>query len=215
MDLAVATDRALYDRLAGDPSAAPGVGALKDVDLVLSFLFWRRIRTPLIALPRIGCLNFHPAPLPDYRGLGGYNAAILDQAEEYGVSAHFVDEAFDTGDLIRVDRFPIDPERETAHSLEAKSQDRLLSLFRDVVGLALAGKPLPRAPQGSGRYIDRSEFEAMKRVHPDDPPGLVDRKIRAFWYPPYPGAKIEVGGRDYTLVSDALLADIGARYGRS
>ena len=43
------------------------------------------------------------------------------------MSAHFVDEEFDTGDLVRVDRFPIDRERETALSLDIRSQERLLA----------------------------------------------------------------------------------------
>lgn len=214
LGLPLADDGALYARLDGDDRAAPGVGPLDDTDLVLSFLFWKRIRPPLIALPRIGCVNFHPAPLPDFRGLGGYNAAILEALPEWGVSAHFVDDDFDTGDLIRVDRFPIDPSAETAWSLEQKSQERLVTLFQDVIAIAREPDPLPRTPQGpGGRYIDREEFEAMRRVAPDDPPDLIERKIRAFWYPPYRGATVELGGRDYTLVSEELLAEIAARYG--
>src|SRR4051794_41409903 len=42
-----------------------------DVDVVVSFLFWNLIRQPLLSLGSVGCLNFHPAPLPDYRGIGG------------------------------------------------------------------------------------------------------------------------------------------------
>ena len=80
---------------------------LTAIDTVLSFLFWNRIRKPLIDLADAGCLNFHPAPLPDMRGIGGYNVAILEDWPEWGVSAHFVDETFDTGDVVRVDRFPI------------------------------------------------------------------------------------------------------------
>ena len=44
----------------------------------ISFLFWKRIREPLLSLGRVGCLNFHPAPLPDMRGVGGYNVAVLE-----------------------------------------------------------------------------------------------------------------------------------------
>ena len=97
------------------------------VDVVISFLFWRLIREPLISLGRVGCLNFHPAPLPDFRGLGGYNVAMLDGLREWGVSCHFVDEGFDTGDIVEVERFPIDDRR------------------RDGV---LARPPQPRTPVG-------------------------------------------------------------------
>ena len=183
---------------------------LEGVDLVLSFLFWKRIRAPLIELGSIGCLNFHPSPLPDIRGLGGYNVAVLEDLAEWGVSAHFVDEDFDTGDIIRVDRFEIDRLEETALSLDITSQQRLLTLFRDVVDLAAEGGALPRTPQGDGRYVTREEFEQLRRVRPGDPPELTERRLRAFWYPPHDGATIEIGGRTLTLVDRRLLEQAAA-----
>ena len=180
-------------------------GSLGGVDLVLSFLFWKRIRAPLIETAEMACLNFHPAPLPDIRGIGGYNVAILEDFAEWGVSAHFVDEDFDTGDLVRVDRFPIDRDAETAFSLDLRSQERLLTVFRDVIDAALAGAALPREPQGEGRYVTREEFEALRRVRQEDPPELTARRIRAFWYPPYDGATIELGGRILTVVDRPAL----------
>jgi methionyl-tRNA formyltransferase len=180
-----------------------------DVDVVISFLFWKLIREPLVSLGRIGCLNFHPAPLPDLRGLGGYNVAILEGRDEWGVSCHFVDERFDTGDLVEVERFPIDPTRETAFSLDLASQERLLALFQRVMTQALSGEELPRTPQGEGRYVTREEFEALRRVRPGDD---VERKLRAFWYPPHPGAVIDVDGRLLTLVDERLLAETADAY---
>lgn len=181
----------------------------EDVDLVISFLFWRLIREPLISLARVGCLNFHPAPLPDYRGLGGYNVAILDGLREWGVSCHFVDEGFDTGDLVAVERFAIDEYGETALSLDLKSQQQLLSLFERVMQSALRGEELPRTPQGEGRYVTREEFEALRLVRPGDD---LERKLRAFWYPPHPGAEVELDGKRLTLVDESLLAEMAEAY---
>ncbi len=199
-------------RLANDDELYAEIedGSLADIDLVLSFLFWRRIQPPLIELGGIGCLNFHPAPLPDIRGLGGFNIAILEDFAEWGVSAHFVDDEFDTGDLVRVDRFPIDRERETALSLDIKSQERLLTVFRDVVDQAASGEALPRTSQGEGRYVTGEEFEQMRRVRPGDPPELTERRMRAFWYPPHDGATIEVAGQTLTLVDRHLLEQAAA-----
>jgi methionyl-tRNA formyltransferase len=181
----------------------------KDVDLVVSFLYWRLIREPLISLGRIGCLNFHPAPLPDFRGLGGYNVAVLEGLREWGVSCHFVDERFDTGDLVEVERFPIDPDAHTALSLDLESGEHLVALFGRVVERALSGEELPREPQGAGRYVSREEFERLRVVGPGDD---LHRKLRAFWYPPYPGAVLEIDGRRLTLVDDALLAEMADVY---
>jgi methionyl-tRNA formyltransferase len=181
----------------------------EDVDVVISFLFWKRIREPLLSLGRIGCLNFHPAPLPDLRGLGGYNVAILEGRPDWGVSCHYVDETLDTGDLVEVVRFPIDQQTETAFSLDLRSQERLLELFQRVMAKALAGEELPREPQGEGRYVDRAEFESLRVVRPGDD---LERKLRAFWYPPHPGAVLEVDGQHVTLVDERLLAEVANAY---
>ena len=141
------------------------------------------------------------------RGMGGFNVAILEGFAEWGVSAHFVDEDFDTGDLVRVDRFPIDPAA-TALSLDIESQARLLALFEDVVDLAVDGRELPREAQGTGRYVSRDEFEAMRRVPPDEDAATLERRIRAFWYPPYDGATVEVAGRVLSVVDRGLLAQV-------
>ncbi|MCL6441697.1 MAG: hypothetical protein K6T27_09430 [Thermoleophilum sp.] len=166
----------------------------------------------LIELPRLYCLNFHPAPLPELRGLGGYNVAILEGYREYGVSCHHVAETIDTGDIVRVVRFPIDPDTETALSLDLRSQEALLELFRSVIDEVVAGHELPRIPQGAGRYVDRAEFEQLRVVGPRDD---IERKIRAFWYPPYPGAVIELEGRRFTLVDEARLRELAAIYRRA
>lgn len=181
----------------------------EDVDLVVSFLFWKLIREPLISLGRVGCLNFHPAPLPDFRGIGGLNVAILEGRSEWGVSCHLVDERFDTGELVEVERFAFDTGTATAFSLDLESQERLLGLFRRVCSAVLEGRELPRAPQGEGRYVTREEFEELRHVRPGDD---LERKLRAFWYPPHPGALIEVEGRLLTLVDEGLLAQTADAY---
>lgn len=181
----------------------------EDVDLVISFLFWKRIQAPLIEGPRLGCLNFHPAPLPDMRGVGGYNVAILEGRRDWGVSCHFVDDDFDTGDIVAVERFRLDPDEATALSLDLESQERLLALFKDVLGRALAGEQLPREPQGDGRYVSRAELEGLRRLRPGDD---VERKLRAFWYPPWPGATLDLDGRELTLVDERLLGDLARVY---
>ena len=203
LGLPVCTDDDLYQRI--------DAGEL-EVDLVVSFLYWKRIRRPLIEAPRLGCINMHPAPLPDFRGVSGYSIAILENLDAWGVSAHFVDETFDTGDLIEVRRFPIDAAAETALTLERKTQAALLELFEDLMGRVLQGLPLPRSPQGEGRYVSRDDFERLRMVGPKDSVEDVLRKIRAFWYPPHGGARMNIRGVDLTLIDEGLLREIAGLY---
>lgn len=188
-------------------------GELHDVDFVISYLYWRKIKMSLISLGKRGCLNFHPAPLPDYKGLAGYNMAILDRRTAYGVSAHLIDsEEFDQGPIIATVEFPIDAEVETAWSLEKKAQEKLLSLFKETVTLFTSGKPIPTKENKGGLSLTRKEFEALKVINlTTDSPELILRKIRAFFFPPHTGAHIIVGGKKVTLYTDELLTMLQVR----
>ena len=63
-----------YARESGSPGSAADEAAyfvqqvrpyLGQIDLAVSYLYWRKIRKPLIEGPNYGCINFHPAILPD------------------------------------------------------------------------------------------------------------------------------------------------------
>lgn len=203
--LRVVSDTDIYDELeAGDASSE-----LHDTDLVVSFLFWKLIKAPLIDLPRYGCINFHPAPLPDYKGLAGYNFAILDQLPEWGASVHYVDATFDTGSIIQVDRFAFDWRKDTAFSLERATRPVLVRLLAKTIARVEEHGELPVLPNLGGRYINRSDMEDAKKLDiehltADD----VDLRVRAFWYPPFEGAYIEKDGQRFTLVTKSILRSL-------
>lgn len=180
---------------------------VRDIDLVISYLFWKRIKRPLISLGKYGCINFHPAPLPDYKSRAGYNNAILEGKKEFGVSAHFIDsEAFDAGPIIEVFRFPFDPETETAFSLSHVSQQKLLDLFKKTLDRFIRGEPIPREKNEGGLYMTKESMEDLKKVDLiGDTQEEIHRKIRAFFFPPYNGAKVNIKGEEFTLVDKQVL----------
>lgn len=177
-------------------------GALK-FDLGISMLYWRKFGAKMIGAARRGIINFHPAPLPEYKGTAGYNLAIMEGLSSWATSAHYVDESIDTGPIIDVCNFAISEKDETAQSLEKTCQEKLREQFIRIVDQALKSESLlPTMPNGPGRYVSRDQMEEMKLVRPGDD---LERKTRAFWFPPYDGAYIEVGGKRYTLVSRDML----------
>ena len=205
------SDKALYDALEGRAGPETLPFRLDNIDLVISLLFWKRIRRPIIELPKIACINFHPAPLPEFRGVGGYNVAILENLKYWGAAAHLVDESFDTGELIDVRRFDIDASRETAFTLEQATQQVLFELFRDTMETVKRDRKFTGKPQGEGRYFSKHDFEKLRRIQPDDTPEIIARKVRAFWYPPNGGASILINGSEYTVIDENILARIVKR----
>jgi len=210
LGLLTLSDEELYDIL--QKSKKIGDKSLDEIDLVISYLFWKKIKKPLIDLPRIGCINFHSAPLPEFRGVNGYSFAIFQDLPYWGVSAHFVDESIDSGDIIEVIKFEIDPKNETSFSLEQKSQVFLLELFKKVITNALSNNSLPRSSQHNGKYYSKTDFEKLRKINPQDTLEEIEKKIRAFWYPPYGGAYIELHGKEFTIIDEKLLAEIGVKY---
>lgn len=206
-NIKIMSDRELYEMIKNNHADVQGI------DLVISYLFWNRIKKPLIDLARKGCINFHPAPLPDYKGRAGYNTAILDQRAEFGVSAHYIDsQDFDSGPIIKVLKFGIDPKSETALALEVSSQIKLYELFEEIMDLFIAGTEIASTPNQGGKYLTGEELENLKKVDLEkDSPEVIDRKIRAFFFPPYPGAKICAQGKEYTLINGKVLKLLSER----
>jgi methionyl-tRNA formyltransferase len=179
-----------------------------NIDLVVSYLFWRKIKEPLISGPKYGCINFHPALLPDWRGTAGYNVAILYKLHEWGATAHYVDNDIDTGEIIRTYKFNFDYRLETAASLEKKTQEIQVELYKSVLLDVMVEGRLKSSKQEKkqGRYISRVEMEEMKKIniYEDD----IDLKIRSFWFPPYNGAYIVINDKKYTLVNEFILKQL-------
>ncbi len=174
-------------------------------DLAVSYVYWKILRKPLIQSPKLGILNFHPAPLPDLRGTGGFNLAILENHKSFGVSVHYMDEGIDTGPIIEVDRFPINAQAETAQSLEKLSHQKMLSLFKRTLERVKKDGVLASQKMNGGRHFSRKEMEELKKIQPGD---NIDNKIRAFWFPPYDGANIEIDGKRYTVINRSILEEL-------
>jgi methionyl-tRNA formyltransferase len=185
-------------------------GKLNNIDLVISYGFPNLIKPPLITLGRKGCINFHPAPLPEWRGMGGvFNIGLYEKVQKWGVTCHYVDNSFDTGDIIQVNSFDINPKTNTLMDFTKKCQLETLNLFKEVIQLFISEKNIPRTPQQNGRYISKKYFNKIRNINLDDPIEEIDHKINSFWYPPYHGASIKIQDKEYSLVNSEILKELG------
>lgn len=109
-------------------------------DLVISIYLNQLIKTELIHLPSQGTLNIHPALLPRHRGLFPYFWVIAGGETETGVTIHWVDEKFDTGDLLLQERIKVEP-GDTIISLSYKSAVVGADMLVRAIQLIAAGNP--------------------------------------------------------------------------
>ena len=188
-------------------------GEVKRPDWGLCYSYHALIPQALIHYPLNGIVNFHPAPLPYHRGIAGASYAKYNSENEWGVSSHYIDEAFDTGDIISVRRFAIDSNK-PAIDIDNSIQKEMLSLFKEIVDYILLGSVPPRVSQnkGEGHYYSRKSLNSDKKVGLAENSERIKKKIEAFWFPPYEGAFIEISGDRYTLVNETVMKEIAEIY---
>jgi methionyl-tRNA formyltransferase len=179
----------------------------------ICYSFHSLIPKALISFPLYGIINFHPSPLPDHRGIAGASYAKYYDNNEWGVSVHYMDENFDTGDIIAVNKFEID-NSVSAIVLDDIIQHRMLTLYKNVVDSILTGIIPQRAKQqrNEGRYYSRKALVADKKINLSDNAETINRKIEAFWFPPFEGAYIEIAEERYTLLNNHILKELSALY---
>lgn len=184
-------------------------------DVGLSVLYWKKFKGAFLTKIPLGIVNFHPAPLPDYKGIGGYNLALLNNVNSWAVTAHYIDEKIDTGPIIDSIEFCIDAANETVGSLQHKSHDHVYTLFDRILESLSESRLLSVTPNNGGTYTSSKMLEEMKQVTINDSNDIIDLKIRAFFYPPYHGAKLLIGEKWYTLLDDEMLRKLDQTEGDS
>lgn len=77
--------------------------------------------------------NYHPHPLPDYKGYSAYAKAIKNGVMEYGVTLHRLVQETDAGQIIKIKKFQL--ETPPIHSSELGNicHYYLFQLFKETV----------------------------------------------------------------------------------
>lgn len=104
------------------------VDTVEESDIIISVMYDKIFKKQQLANRR--AFNFHPAPLPDYRGVGLSSWQLINEETKAGVTLHAIDSGVDTGDIIEVRNFLI-KEGETAQSLYNKTQKLVFKMFQD------------------------------------------------------------------------------------
>jgi methionyl-tRNA formyltransferase len=164
-------------------------------DIGISFMYPYRV--PKEQIERRPWINFHPGPLPEYKGRNLCYHAIMNGETEFGATVHYMDENFDTGDIIEVVKqfmFPSD----TAETLSKRTIELSKELFRAYLPRILNGEVFQTIKNVGGTYYKKANIAEVVSLDKDVP---LSRFIRAVYYPPY-YPKFEIGGVTYKIVKD-------------
>src|SRR5918996_1526152 len=82
-----------------DPQATEQIHRLTP-DVIVVVAYGQILPRDVLEIPRLACLNLHGSLLPRWRGAAPIQAAIVAGACETGITAMYMDEGLDTGDIL-------------------------------------------------------------------------------------------------------------------
>lgn len=124
-------------------------------DLILSLYSKDIIPERIFSLPKKGCVNLHPAPLPYYKGISPTFWILARGDKTAGVSLHHVDAGIDTGKIIAQTLFPVASMKDE-HALYMKATMLGASLVEEFMkGISRGGRSRmkQKAQRQEGSYF--------------------------------------------------------------
>jgi methionyl-tRNA formyltransferase len=133
-----------------------------------------------IDVPPLGIVNGHPTLLPKGRGPHPWAWAVRTGETEIGMTYHYMDATFDTGNILAQKAIPIGAD-DTEETLIPHFQQAAVELLPVVFAKLEAGDP--GVPQGEGEYQPAFEDDYAV-VDPSRGAAEVHRQVRAWSFMP-------------------------------
>jgi methionyl-tRNA formyltransferase len=147
-------------------------------DLIISGGFPWRIPSEVIALPRLGAINMHPALLPRYRGPAAIEWALRNGDAELGFSVHRLAPDFDTGPILAQTRIPI-ADDDDINSLVAKFGPVLPGLLGQALERVARGDPGEAQDEAEATYAGLFD-EEWRTIDWDQPARTIHNQVRSW-----------------------------------
>ena len=112
---------------------------------------------------KMGYINCHPSILPDYRGACPYFHIINNGEKTSGITLHFMDKTFDTGDIIYQEKFEILP-IETMGTLFNRTTYMISDALIQVLSNINPNKEIKKTPQQSGIFKTAPKVDGNFRI---------------------------------------------------
>jgi methionyl-tRNA formyltransferase len=180
--------------------------AALELDVAVVVAYGLILPKPILAAPKLGCINLHGSLLPRWRGAAPIQRAIMAGDTETGVMSMRMEAGLDTGPMIMAERTPIG--RKTYGELH----DELARLGADLMARTMGALERGTAtetpqPEDGVTYAKKIEKEEA-RIDWTKSAREVDCHIRGL--SPFPGAWGELKGERIKVLNCEPAADSGA-----
>jgi methionyl-tRNA formyltransferase len=158
------------------------------LDVAVVVAYGLLLPRPILAEPRLGCLNLHASLLPRWRGAAPIHRAILAGDQETGVTIMQMDEGLDTGPILLREAVPIGPAA-TAVELHDRLAELGARMMVQVLNRLDRGTLTPRPQPVEGATYAAKLERSEGRLDWRRPAAELERQVRAL--NPWPGTFAE------------------------
>ena len=171
-------------------------------DYIIVVAFGQILSETLLKVPKQFCINLHSSLLPKYRGAAPINRAILNGETRSGVTTMIMDKGMDTGDILLVDKTPIE-QNDDAQSLHDKLSEQGGKLVLETLSRLQKNDLLP-TPQNSdlASYAPKLKKEESLIDWKIDAESIFN-KIRGL--SPWPGTHTLYNGKRLAILKGEIV----------
>lgn len=177
--------------------------ASKNADIGVICSFDKLLGKDFLKTTKHGYINCHPSLLPMYRGANPYFHIINNGEKTSGVTLHFADEHFDTGNIIAQKGIILN-EKETIGTLFNRSNFIIADMLCEVLDKFQQTGKIDSKPQEKGEFIKAPKVSNVTKLDLKKTCQEIDNLVRAsnpFYsaYLNFRGAIIKIFCLDYKI----------------
>ena len=158
-------------------------------DLIVVVAYGQILKSDILRIPPLGCLNMHTSLLPKYRGAAPIQRAIANGDPVTGVTAMYMNERMDAGDIICQNEVAIAAD-DTGGSLHDTLALEAASLLKQTIENIRLGQATRRCQIESEVTLAPKLSKSDGRIDWTSPSDKIYNRIRAF--NPWPCGYCEV-----------------------
>lgn len=172
------------------------------INLLISVQHSWILSSKIIESVNNNAFNLHNAKLPKFKGNNIFSHVILNGEKTHTSTMHYIAKKVDMGDIVLEREIEVD-DYFTSEMLYIKAQANALKLFKEFIHLLKTQNTLERKRIiGEGTFYNKNSIEKLKEIQNSLNFDEVDRKARAFFFPPFEPAFFVIKNKKYYVLPE-------------
>ena len=163
-----------------------------DPEVIIVAAYGKILPQYVLDFPKYGCMNVHASLLPKLRGAAPIQWSVIDGDKESGVTIMQMDKGLDTGDILLVEKYTLDP-KETGGSLFDKLSGLGGPLLLQALEQAEQGTLSPVPQEHEKHTYAKMLSKALGEIDFTKDAIVIERLIRGL--NPWPSAYTHLDGK--------------------